>query len=310
MDNRVLAEGGDVKPWIDANLDSAVKSLYTQGINLYGGSGGARLSNHFEAATSNFEFVVRDGKITLRKKPRFFDESGWSLSLRKIKSNLRCFHRDRAIMQRVSNLACVPDYFGSKEDGDNSYLEIEPIWGANLSYFRLHLGVDNWDYVALSVALAERLHQVHSEGVVLKDLKPDNIILRGPNNPVFVDFGIAIHPDVEDGVEDGFLMGTPCFMSPEQANKIVKDIDHRTDIYSLGGIMYFLFSGSPVFGYIRELDTLLYCCREEEPEPLHKMANNISDGLNDIVMKCLEKKPNDRYQTAWEVAFDLGMVGI
>jgi len=89
---------------------------------------------------------------------------------------------------------------------------------------------------------------------------------------------------------------------------VVGSIDHRSDVYSLGCIMYELLSGRKVF----ETNSPWYCIYqkiEEIPDSLNKIID-ISDGLNDIVMKCLEKDPDNRYQTAAEVAFDLGMVGI
>jgi len=160
--------------------------------------------------------------------------------------------------------------------------------------------------------IAAALAHAHEHKVVHRDLKPENIMLTrdadGKTKVCVVDFGIAkVLADEENATRsytltsDGMVIGTPMFMSPEQAR--TNRVDGRTDIYSFGCVMYFTLTGKPPFIGETSLDTIAK--HISEPAPEIDSALNIPAGLKRIVQRAMEKSPDDRYQTMDEIAIDL-----
>lgn len=158
--------------------------------------------------------------------------------------------------------------------------------------------------------VASALNHAHENYVIHRDLKPDNIMLSRDQNGGtvvhIVDFGIAKvisdNTPSKDGLtKAGALLGTPMYMSPEQANG--DPVDKRADLYSLGCVMYFALSGKPPFLGNSLLDTL-YQHVHKPPPPLDSSLK-ISSDLISIMMKALEKKPEDRYQNMNQLLADL-----
>lgn len=158
--------------------------------------------------------------------------------------------------------------------------------------------------------VAQALEHAHQLKLVHRDLKPDNIMLRrvGTDRVTevqVVDFGIAkVLQDGEDHQQNltttGKVLGTPLFMSPEQARG--RELDGRSDIYSLGCVMYFVLSGRPPFNGESTVDTIYKHVNEPPPEIV---GRQISAPLKTIMLKCLEKHPNDRYRSMKAIADDL-----
>ncbi len=158
--------------------------------------------------------------------------------------------------------------------------------------------------------VASALNHAHENNVIHRDLKPDNIMLsrdqKGGTVVHIVDFGIAKviseNTPSKDGLtQAGALLGTPMYMSPEQANG--DPVDQRADLYSLGCVMYFALSGKPPFLGNSLLDTL-YQHVHKPPPPLDASLKISSDMIS-IMMKALEKKPEDRYQNMNQLLADL-----
>ncbi|HEX7646499.1 MAG TPA: serine/threonine-protein kinase [Noviherbaspirillum sp.] len=166
---------------------------------------------------------------------------------------------------------------------------------------------DETAYIILKIA--EALDHAHRREVIHRDIKPANIFIANDNQPKLVDFGIAQVPSrglPEDAApaksQSNNLAGTPNYMSPEQA--LGRKVDARTDIYSLGAVMYEMLAGRKPF-QSDETEKLLHLVASKAPDTPHDVDSKVPIVLSDIAMKAMNKRPERRYQTAQEMALDL-----
>ncbi|MEO8268827.1 MAG: serine/threonine-protein kinase, partial [Aureliella sp.] len=158
---------------------------------------------------------------------------------------------------------------------------------------------------ALLVKIAIAVDYANTHGVIHRDLKPANILIDRDGNPRVADFGVAKRLEGNsDLTRSGQILGTPAYMPPEQAACKLDQIGPTTDVYSLGAILYAMLTGRPPFDSVSPVDTLMQVL-EGEPILPCKRQSGIPRGLESICMKCLEKKPANRYSTAGELAEDL-----
>jgi eukaryotic-like serine/threonine-protein kinase len=155
---------------------------------------------------------------------------------------------------------------------------------------------------AIVVQVARGLEAAHEEGVIHRDLKPQNIMIEPSGKASVMDFGIARSVDASQITRTGALMGTPTYMSPEQAQGL--KVDSRSDLYSLGIIFYELLTGRPPFLAEKPMATLLRRIHEA-PVPPIAVEPAVPKRVNEIVMKMLAMNPEDRYQAAGEIVRDL-----
>jgi serine/threonine-protein kinase len=197
------------------------------------------------------------------------------------------------------------DDFGTTEDG-RSYLVMEFLEGETLTTRIRRLGkLDDREATLLASGIAGALQAAHARGIYHRDLKPDNVFLvRDPDAPLGVrpkilDFGIAKLTDVTGQTQTGTLIGTPLYMAPEQARSAAH-VDHRADLYSLGCILYEMVAGQPPF-LAAGAGELIALHMFEAPAPPREHAPAISPDLERIVLRLLEKEPDDRYRSAADV---------
>jgi tetratricopeptide (TPR) repeat protein len=225
------------------------------------------------------------------------------------------FLREARSQARVSHPnVCQVHEVGEAEG--RPYIAMQFIDGRSLGELCDELTRD--EQVRLVRDVARAVHAAHRTGLVHRDLKPGNILLardyggdtageiggetRGEIHPYVVDFGLAMTQDEVSLSRTGMISGTPAYISPEAAQG--HPLDRRTDIYSLGVVLYELLAGTPPFAGAN-LARVLVQLVQEDPKPLRLMAPATPEDLETIVAKCLEKDPNRRYETARDLAEDL-----
>ncbi len=153
------------------------------------------------------------------------------------------------------------------------------------------------DVVDLGVAVCQGLEVAHAAGVVHRDLKPENLFVTRDGTVKILDFGIALlDTDPERITTTGMVVGTPWYLSPEQASGTQK-LDHRTDIWSLGAVLYECLAGETPFEYQGMLQTVLAILREELT-PLRAVAPRVPPPLAVVIERCLVKNPRFRWSSA------------
>jgi serine/threonine-protein kinase len=225
----------------------------------------------------------------------------------------RFFQEARAVNRiRHRNIVDATDFI--ELDDGTTFIIMELLRGVSLTRLAqqpnallLHRAL------GILIQICDALGAAHAVGIVHRDMKPDNVIVLDPGDGTdlvkLLDFGVAklLHAHEQDlgwQTKAGAVIGTPAFMSPEQAGAL--KVDGRSDVYSIGAIMYEMFCGQPLFqaasfgDYVRKH-------LSERPIPPRQTpgGRNMSEALEAIILRCLEKRPEDRYQSAHALRDDL-----
>ena len=200
----------------------------------------------------------------------------------------------------------VCEIYEVSEFQNHAYIAMQYIDGKNLLEVREALTQEQKAKIVCEVAGA--LHAAHRLGLIHRDVKPANILVEtkedGTHHPYILDFGLVRELEVPRHTVTGVVVGTPCYMSPEQARGEADCMDRRSDVYSLGATLYELLCGYSPFDGSTGVDVILKLL-QEEPLLLRKRNPAISEDLESIAMKCLEKEPERRYDSARALSEDL-----
>jgi serine/threonine protein kinase/tetratricopeptide (TPR) repeat protein len=228
------------------------------------------------------------------------------------KDRLVRFEREARALARLSHPNILSIYELGEEAGV-TFAVTELLEGNTLREIIASPPVSWQSAVDVGAAIADGLAAAHAQGVVHRDLKPENVFITNDGGVKILDFGLARfeHPPLQDDetleiepdhTEPGVVLGTVGYMAPEQVRGQIAD--HRADVFSLGCVLYEMLSGSRTFPANTAADTLT-AILTADPEPLSVVRKDLPDGISQVVARCLEKLPANRFQAAGDLAFAL-----
>lgn len=231
------------------------------------------------------------------------------------RSALRRFEYESQVLARLQHHGIAQVYdAGIHDDGGDPvpYFTMEYIPGARtLTEFAREEALDTRGRLQLFVEICDAVHHGHQRGIIHRDLKPSNILVGADGRPKIIDFGVARSTDADLAVTSvqtivGQLVGTVQYMSPEQCQADPGDIDTRSDVYSLGVVLYELLTESMPYDVMgKPIHDATHIVREVQPRRPSAIRHVLKGDIETIVMKALEKNRERRYQSASELAGDI-----
>lgn len=214
------------------------------------------------------------------------------------------FRREAQAAANLSHANVVAVYDWGQDDDETYFMVMELVQGRNLrDVLRTEGALLPRRVAEIGAEVCVALSAAHNQGLVHRDIKPANVLLTGDGAVKVADFGIArAWDDSENLTKTGAVIGTATYFSPEQAQGQIADA--RSDLYSVGVVMYELLAGEPPFSGESPV-AVAYQHVQEAPEPLSRLNPNVPPGLEAIIGKAMAKRPDDRYQSAAEMVEDI-----
>jgi len=211
------------------------------------------------------------------------------------------FVREAKAAAKVSHPNIVAIYDIGSQEG-SAYIAMEYVEGTSLTRYLADKGrLPLREAANLTLQICSAVHAIHEQGIVHRDIKPDNILIGRGGLIKVMDFGLAKIKDMRL-TAPGMVMGTPCYMPPEQIRG--EETDARSDIYALGLVFYELFTGKTAFSEGNVINRQLY----EMPAPPRAIVPELPESLEHIIMKCVAKKPEERFASCQELATTLRQI--
>ncbi len=211
------------------------------------------------------------------------------------------FKREAQAVAKLNHPNIVTIHDVSEHQG-RPFFAMEHVEGPSLREVIRSQGLSSEKAIDLALHICEGLSKAHQANIVHRDVKPSNVVIDSEGRPKLLDFGLAAIKGTEQLTKTGSTLGTVGYMSPEQIQ--AKEVDHRSDLFSLGVMLYEMITGQIPFKAETETATL-NSVLNDIPEPMLRFKSGVSDDLQRIVTKLLEKDPSLRYQSAAGVVSDL-----
>jgi serine/threonine protein kinase len=215
------------------------------------------------------------------------------------------FRREILLARRIAHRNCC-QIFDLGVSGDLYYIVMEYVDGRDvLSLLKEKQTISVRDTLSIAYQVCSALRAAHEANVIHRDLKPQNIMVTRSGIAKIMDFGIAKGGDLTQMTRVGMAVGTPSYMAPEQCRGL--EADPRSDIYSLGIVLFYMLTGVQPFR-AESIPALIYMHISEPPPRPSSVNPNIPPEVEALVLKCLEKDPDARYQTAVELRRAIGHI--
>lgn len=215
------------------------------------------------------------------------------------------FKREIRLIAKLEHPAIVPVYDVGGEDNHQPFFVMRYMSGGSLSGMIKRGRFSLRDAALVIERLAGALDHAHSQGIIHRDIKPDNVLFDASNNPCLSDFGVAKFTESLVSSTGHEVIGTPAYISPEQA--LGENVDHRADIYGLGAMLYEMLTGERPFGK----DTVIGLALQHVNDPVPNVLNlrpDLPGEVDVIIKKAMAKNRENRYNTALELAHELNKI--
>ncbi len=254
-----------------------------------------------EIARGGMGVVYRARQISLNR----------TVALKKILSgqlageeDLKRFQVEAEASAQLDHVGIVPVYDFGQVDGQY-YFSMGFVEGDDLAERIRERPLEAEAAAQMMIKIAQAVGYANAQGVIHRDLKPSNVLLDAQSEPKVTDFGVAKQQGNDSEMTaQGQILGTPSYMPPEQAAGQGDGVDQRSDVYALGAILYALLTGRPPFQAATAMETMIQVL-DQDPVPISQLNGTIPRDLETICLKCLQKDPAKRYESAEALAEDL-----
>jgi serine/threonine protein kinase len=306
QDTVMLSEVPDAATLLAAEPQSAALKAKTGGVNLSTAA--------LAAVGQRYDILAEAGHGSMGDVYKARDrETGETVALKFLKPEIAS---DQAMMDRFKNELLFARKITHKNIcrvhefnrvGRVAYTTMEFVEGESLrSVLDRFGGLPLRKNLDLALQMCSGLKEAHAQGIIHRDLKPENVMIDAQGNVKIMDFGIA--RSIESLTRlTGSMVGTPAYMAPEQVGG--KPVDYRTDIYSLGLMLYEMFTGTAAFSASTPIAVAMKQLREAPPLP-HDVEPAIPVDIERVILKCIEKEPARRFQSVAELEQALRSVGM